>query len=371
MQKFRIALSDIALRAGVSKNTISLALRRDPQIPEETRRRIERLAQSMGYQKNPVVNHLMAQMRMSRAPAFQASLALLNANQDVAALTNHPTIPVYVSGCRRRAGELGYSLDDFWLHDPQLNGVRLNKILRTRGIKGVIVVGLMKENRLPERFSSTWDTFPTVVTGVRTREPALSFASTDHHMLALKAFQKAIELGYSRPALVLDHVIDGLTDGRFSAGVQIAQASLPVSRRTRPFYFVEEARKDQNLFHRWFETEKPDVLLTLYNVVQRWLKNRRDVGLIQLEWRAQSPDWAGMNQHNDVVGEAAVEMVISMIHNGEQGVPNFPRGTLVGSTWIDGKTARARFPAPGGSAKSGPSARRDTGQYSGRERVIR
>src|ERR1700683_1076213 len=119
MQEPHIAMSDIAFKAGVSKNTVSLALRNDPQIPETTRHRIQLLAQTMGYKKNPTVTHLMAQLRMSRAPAFQASLALLNANQDVAAFTRHPTIPVYVSGCRRRAEELGYSLDEFWLHDPE------------------------------------------------------------------------------------------------------------------------------------------------------------------------------------------------------------------------------------------------------------
>jgi LacI family transcriptional regulator len=298
----------------------------------------------MGYQKNPTVAHLMVQLRRSRSPAFQSSLALLNANLDPAAFTRHPTIPVYVKGCRRRAAELGYTLDEFWLHDPQLNGERLNKILRVRGSKGVIVVGLMKENRLPERFLPTWETFPTVVTGVRTQEPALSFACTDHHMLALKAFQKVVEMGYRRPALVLDHVIDDLTDGRFSAGAQIAQAALPSSRRIQPFYFVEQARERPALFYRWLAKEKPDALLTLYNVVRRWLKNRREVGLFQLEWRARSPDWAGMDQHNDIVGEAAVEMVISMIHNGEQGVPNFPRGILVGSTWVNGKTAGYKKP---------------------------
>ncbi len=335
-----MAMSDIAQRAGVSKNAVSLALRNDPQIPAKTRRRIERVARAMGYTKNPTVTHLMAQLRMSRAPAFQASLALLNANQDAAAFTRHPTIPIYVNGCRRRAEELGYSLDEFWLHDPELNGERLNKILRARNIRGAIVVGLMKENRLPQGFAATWDMVPTVVTGVRTREPALSFACTDHHMLAMRAFQKAIDLGYRRPALVLDHVIDELTDGRFSAGVQVAQSSLTASRRTRPFYFVEEAREKPELFHRWFEKEKPDALLTLYNVVRTWLKSRTDVGLIQLEWRTRSPDWAGMDQHNDVVGEAAIDMVISMIHHGEKGVPDFPRGTLVGSTWIDGKTVQ-------------------------------
>ncbi len=342
MNGSRVTLSDIARMAGVSKNAVSLALRHDPQIPERTRWRIELIARSVAYKKNATVAHLMAELRKSRVPSFQASLALLNANHDVAAFLRHPTIPIYISGCRKRAAEQGYSLDEFWLHDPSLNGERLNKIFRARNIRGAIVVGLMKENRLPVRFGSTWSTFPTVVTGVRTQGPALSFACTDHHILALKAFKKAIEFGYRKPALVLDHTIDDLTDGRFSAGVHVAQAALPISQRARSFLLVEEAREKPDLFHRWFNKEKPDVLLTLYNVVQNWLKDQRTVGMIQLEWRAQSPNWAGMDQHNDIVGEAAVDMVISMIHQGVHGAHEFPRGTLIGSSWVNGKTVKAR-----------------------------
>ncbi len=57
--------------------------------------------------------------------------------------------------------------------------------------------------------------------------------------------------------------------------------------------------------------EHPYVILTRYNNVRRWLGKARlrvprDIGLTQLGWRSSLPDWAGMNQPNDVVGEAAV-----------------------------------------------------------------
>ena len=150
-------------------------------------------------------------------------------------------------------------------------------------------------------------------------------------------------MGYQRPALVLDHVIDTLVEGRFSSGIFIAQQNLPRTGRTHPFYLVNEARSNPQLFHRWLKKEKPDCILTLYHIVKKWLddlnyKVPEDIGLIQLEWRQDHPNWAGMNQHNDIVGEAAVEMIISMIHSGSVGVPSFPRATLIGSSWIDGKT---------------------------------
>ena len=336
-------MSDIARAAGVSKNTVSLALRRDPQISAATRERIERLAEAMGYTKNPTVAHLMAQLRAGARTGYKATLALLNANEEREAFRTHPTIPTYVEGCRRRAEQTGYGLDELWLHDPGLDGVRLNKILRARNIRGVVVVGLMHPDRLPERFLPTWEAFPCVVTGVRTRNPALSFACTDHHILALRAVENALRLGYRRPALVLDGVIDRLVEHRFSSGFSVAQRQLPAARRLRPFHDVAEAGNDRQVFERWLRREKPDVILTLYHVVRRWLRQLgmeapRDIGLIQLEWRPDHADWAGMHQHNDIVGEAAVEMVIGMIHRDERGIPPFPRATLLGNTWVDGNT---------------------------------
>ena len=338
-------MTDIARRTGVSKNTVSLALRHDPQIPPATRARIRKIAQRLGYHKDPTVAHLMVRLRASRSPRHRSTLALINANLDPRAFTGHPTVPVYVEGCRRRAVELGYSLDEFWLHDPGLDGPRLNRILRTRNIRGTVIVGLMDENILPARFLATWKTFPCVVTGVRTQNPALSFACVDHHMLALKAMEKAFELGYRRPALVLDTRIDRLVDGRLTAGTLIAQQRLPVGQRTSPFYFVPEGRENPILFHEWLRREKPDCILTLYHVVRRWLEEAglrapRDIGLIQMERR--SSDWAGMNQHNDHIGSAAIDMVIGMIHHNQAGIPTFPQATLIGSTWVDGETCPQR-----------------------------
>jgi len=340
-------MNDIARRAGVSKNAVSLALRRSAEIPEKTRRRIEKIAHSLGYKKNPTVAHLMAELRKVRQPAFQSTLALLNASVDSAAFTRHPTIPTYVAGCRRRAAQLGYGLDEFWLHDPELNGKRLNKILRARSIRGVIVVGLMKENRLPTLFLPTWKEFHTVVTGVRTHEPTLSFACTDHHALALKAMEQARRLGYQRPALVLDHEIDRLVEGRFSAGARVGQQQFTKNNQVAPFLQVTEARKNPQLFQQWFHAEKPDLILTLYNVVRDWLEAMklripRDVGLIQLEWRRENPEWSGMDQHNDRVGEAAVEMLINMIHNHPPGPPDFPLAMLIGSSWVPGETTKSK-----------------------------
>jgi LacI family transcriptional regulator len=193
-----------------------------------------------------------------------------------------------------------------------------------------------------------WDEFPAVVTGVRTREPGLSFACSDHHALALEAFKKAVALGYRRPALVLDGVIDELTEGRFAAGFLTAQShSVAEGDRTSPFFEVTAARHDRTIFSEWLKANQPDVIFTLYHEVERWLDGLglrvpQDLGLIQYEWREDHREWAGMDQRNDLVGEAALDMLISMVHHNDHGVPANPRATMIGSTWVDGETVAHR-----------------------------
>jgi LacI family transcriptional regulator len=252
-----------------------------------------------------------------------------------------------LAGCRRRATELGYPLDTFWLFEPGMDADRWIHILETRGIRGIVLIGFMKQNRIPDSFLPVIERFPTVVTGVRTRDPALSFSCVDHHILIVRAFEQALAMGYRRPGLVLDATIDELVEHRFSAGYRCAQEAVPRHRRLRPFLEVEEARKDPSRFMDWFTAQKPDVIFTLYTVVRDWLSDLsiripEDIGLIQLEWREKEPGWAGMNQHNDISGEAAVDMLIGMIHRGEPSIKEFPRATLIGPTWVDGTTAYLR-----------------------------
>lgn len=339
-------MAQVALKAGVSKNTVSLALRGSSRIPPATRSLIEQAAAEIGYQRNAAVGCLMAELRRSGSARFEATLALLNANEDRDAFRTHPTVPVYVAGAAKRASELGYSLDEFWLHDPQISGKRLASILKARGIRGALVVGLLKTNQLPERMRPLWDELPAVVTGVRPRSPELSFAGADQYSLALKAYEHAWSLGYRRPALVLDPVIDSLIDGRFSAGYLIGQQKWRGDKDPiPPFTQISEARLDLTCFRKWLTDTKPDVLFTLYHEVERWLDTCKirvpgDIGLIQYEWRKQRAYWAGMDQRNDLVGEAAVDLLVSMIHHGQQGVPERAIATQVTSQWVMGKTVK-------------------------------
>lgn len=340
-------MRDVAAAAGVSKNAVSLALRNDPQIPLLTRRRIEAAAARVGYRRNPVVSELMSQLRRSGQPGYQSTLALLNASSNPDAFSSHPTIPVYVAGCRARAEALGYALDVFWLEDPTMPIGRLRDIFLSRGIRGAVLVGLMDQNAVPDALRPMLDEFPVVVTGVRTRSPALHFACVDHHIVALRAIQRAVELGYERPGLAIDPTIDRLVEGRFTSGFLLGQQELPARQRVPVHALATNTPCAQERFLSWVEKKRPDAILCLYNSVTRWLESAgirvpADVGFVQLEWRSASPEIAGMNQHNDECGAAAIDMLISLVQMNETSIPAFPKATLIGPTWVDGPSLPRR-----------------------------
>jgi DNA-binding LacI/PurR family transcriptional regulator len=339
----RVTMTDVSRRAGVSKNTVSLALRNDPQIPESTRQRVRQAAADLGYTANPVVSELMAELRRGSEAGYKHNFALINANHDRQAFLRHPTIPDYVAGCRQRAAQLGYGLDEFWLHDPNLGAGRLESILRARGIRGALVIGMMKENRLPPDFETLWRGFAAVVTGVRTHDPTLSFACVDHHALVVEALERIREVGIRRPALVIEGGIDRLVGGRFTAAFEYAVKTLPRANRLEPFLEVDSSRERPKVFREWLIERKPDAILTLHTVVEEWvnkagLRVPQDIGLVQLECRRGCEDWAGMEQHNDLTGEAAVDLLVSLTTAGKEPLSLSPRGILITPTWRDGRT---------------------------------
>ena len=125
---------------------------------------------------------------------------------------------------------------------------------------------------------------------------------------------------------------------------------MPHAQRVETFFDLEAARAEPKLFQAWLARERPDVVFTLYNVVRRWieaagLRVPDDIGLIQLERRRGNLDWAGMDQHNDLTGEAAVDMLVGMLHSNELGLPAHPRATLISGSWVDGATVRRQEPA--------------------------
>ena len=341
-----VTMQDIANAAHVGKATVSLALRNDPRLREETRKRIQRIAAEMGYRPNAVVANLMAQLRAGRIPKFQATLGLVNASQEKGKLQEVITFTEWAKGCRHRAKQIGYGFDEFWLYEPGLTPARLLKILESRNIRGLVVAAVLRHGRLPEEFSELWERLACVVVGVQTTRPRLHFACNDQYSTARQAVREVLSRGYTRPALVIDPDLDELLDYRFSAGFLSATNQLPKNRKIPSFNFSSVNQKN---FSSWFHKHSPDVILTMDERVRDWLLALKvlipdKVGLVHLDLHSNLPDWAGMNQNNDLVGAAALDMLVDQLHRNEFGSPVLTKCMMVASTWVDGPSVRTNYP---------------------------
>lgn len=213
-----VNMTVIAREAGVGKATVSLALRNDPRLRLETRAKIQEIAERLGYQRNAVVANLMAQLRASKNPKYQATLGLINAAPDRNTLRTNTTFRQWVSGLNKHCKELGYEIDEFWLQDPTVDVQRLKRILPARNIRGVIITGVLENREISPKFDSLWQNLACVVVGVRPERPAFHFACNDQFSTAMHAAEELHQLGYRRPGLVIEAMIEANIDYRFSSG---------------------------------------------------------------------------------------------------------------------------------------------------------
>src|SRR6266542_5913160 len=152
----RPTLRSLAAEASVSLTTMSFALRNSREVSAATRDRLQRLAQARGYRLNPLVTALYSQVRTRKARGDHAVVAYLNTWSPRRTWESCNTKTGQFRGATARAAELGFRVENFWLHDPGMTPTRLAQIFKARGVRGVLVGPLQNQND-PPRFP--WDDF--------------------------------------------------------------------------------------------------------------------------------------------------------------------------------------------------------------------
>ncbi len=340
MKQKRINLTDIAKKAGISKSAVSLALNGSKTISEKTRKKVEQIAKNLGYERNALVSSMMSSIKREGSSKYSETIALVNGNIDEFALVNHPTLPKYCKGIKDEATRLGYTINEFWLHDANLNGEQFARILHSRGIRGGIILGHSFGTVFPKSFEGVWQNFYFISAGIKTQQPQLEMVSADHYAITYQAVMKMLELGYKRPALVIEENIDNLVDGRFVAGFLRSQMRLPIKQHIPPFLKSDTFPNYDSELDKWLYKYKPDVVFCLLNTTRETLlskiqKQETQIKLIQLERRSILPNWTGMEQNNDTVGRIAMRRLADMLSRTSSIVgENSNLVTLVPPTWI-------------------------------------
>ncbi|MBC8041106.1 MAG: LacI family DNA-binding transcriptional regulator [Opitutaceae bacterium] len=342
----RTTTRDIAAEAGVHPATVSRALRNHPSIPEETRKRVQSIAEKLGYKPDPMLASLMAYRQATQPTHYNATLAWVTNHPDREGWKNQLVARDYFQGAERRATALGYKIETFWLREPGMTAARASTILATRAIQGLL---LAPQPDYQGRADLDWDRFSSVALGFSLITPALHIIANHQFSSMLLAVDHLRALGYRRVGLVLADFNDERTHHNWTGAFLGRQLTWPESERL-PCLRLPALEADA--FHAWRETHRPDAILTPnFDVVLGWLAQRGltvpdDIGLCAVPTYDSGHFYAGVQENSLLIGEAAVEFLIGMLHRNERGVPPVPHRLLIESTWLPGRTLRNPVAAP-------------------------
>ncbi len=340
-----IRLRDIAEKAEVSRMTVSLALRGDPQISKETREAIRDIARKLGYQPNPKVSRAMAELAKSRHVEADERLAFLTSDSTEDGWRQWQHHVECFEGARQRSLEYGYVLEPFWLRKPGMTSEKISRILWSRGIDGVMVAPLGSDCQLngQRTFDFDWNRFSVVELAETLDEPRFDCARHDHFDGMLLALFSLERLGYRRIGLAMERVLDVRTRHRWYSAYLLWK-SVRGYTQEMPVHFYEQF--DVNRLMAWQQECRFDAVVSIRNslcdeLVEAGVQIPEELGVAVLDRPAEDQNYlSGISQHTAAIGSAAADLLVGLVHRGEKGVPTFPNQKICAGIWVDGDTTQ-------------------------------
>lgn len=335
----RITIRDIAARAGVHFSSVSLALRNSPKLRPELRDKIQAIARDLGYVPDPVLNALNV-YRQSRRPArFQSTIAWINNWPVKDEMRSIRSFADYFRGASERARQLGYQIEDFWMHAPGMTPAAASSILRARGVRGLLIG--------PQPFAHTTldldvADFSALAFGYSLQPARLHIVTNHQFQSVVLAVHELQALGYRRIGLCLKEDWDEKVNNHYLGGLLFAQHRMPARRRVSPLLSPES---DRESFVAWFKLHRPDSIIAIDRATRSWVESLGlrvpdDIGLANLN-ATPSDQWlAGVHQNDRLIGATAMDVLAGMISRNERGVPATPIRTLVEGVWHPGASVR-------------------------------
>ncbi len=338
-------IRQLAALAGVSRTTVSLALRNHPRLPEATRVRVQQLAAKHGYRQDPIVSSLMTKLRTARVRRTSERIAFLTAWQPFPKWENtHVNDGHYLAGMRARAHQLGYEVDHLWSHEPGMTPKRLSRILHTRAIKGVVIAPLHHAQGVVEL---EWGHFASATTGFSIVKPDLHRTAHAHYngmLLALKELEKR---GHRRIGYATFADQDDRVNHTWLGAFLGHQHALPPERRVEPLL---APGLDPDVMREWIQRTRPDAVISNWPTVPEMIREAGfdvpgEISFASLDLFPERHPFAGIDQVPRAVGAAAADLVVKQIQNNEVGLPEHPVIMLLNGVWRDGPTVRKAPPA--------------------------
>lgn len=313
--------------------TVSRALRGERHVEGELRARILAVAQEMGYRPDPEIAKLMSHMRQSRRNVSPQTVALIWADKEPGTAALSPWSQQLKLGAAQRAEQLGYKLDELHLKEKGMTARRLSQILEARGIPGFLLSPLLSRSR--GHVSMQWERFASVAIGLGYARPELHRVHHHHYLGMMTAMRQLKKLGYKRIGFFGPSTVNERMFGAWSASF-LTHHPLPI-RQAMELLCLRKAPTAKEL-QTWLGRARPEVVLDAGHSFE-WLQGV-EIGYATLNWTAEHPERAGIDQQVDVLGAAAIDLLVAQLQHNERGIPEHPKIVMTAGEWRDGTTVR-------------------------------
>lgn len=336
-------IRSLAAQLGLSRATVSEALRGVPRVSPATRERVQAAAKAAGYKSNPLAAALMSQMRRSEGGSFRGVLALVE--------VEHDGRPMYATqfpdklrvAAKARARELGFAAEKLTVSSKGVSVKRLDGILKARGIHGIILLPCWGE---PDFSDLDWPNYAGIYTDYVIHQPPLNTVCPDHHRNMVEALERVRAAGFKRPGLVLSKHIDERLHHRWEGAFLVMQGH-HFARKAVPPLRASGVAVAEEEFRAWFRKYQPDVVLSHWTRVIPWMTAEgahvpETHGFVCLNLLMAEVPSAGIDLQPDLIGRRSAEAVIANLQQNEMGVPETSTVLGVAGRWLDGPTLTPR-----------------------------
>ncbi|MBC2595918.1 LacI family DNA-binding transcriptional regulator [Ruficoccus amylovorans] len=329
--KQRPTQMDVARIAKVHRSTVSLALKRHPNIASETCDRIKKIAEDIGYLPDPMLTALAAYRHKKHDASFQGTLAWL-VNTAPNFQWKKLIYRRFYEAAKDQARTHGYGIETFDLAEKGLSTNRLSQILRSRNIQGILVCP-QPDPHMEIDFS--WEHFSAITFGFSLKKPRLHTVAPYQYDAAIIVVRKLYAAGHERIGYLSihddrmnNHILSGFLSETF-----IAQKAI----KTPPLHPTECHPRG---IAKWYKRYRPTALIGPPDIEERIREAGLPVDELVLtcaflphsHW-----DLSGVYEDAEQIGRVAADNLVSMIQQGERGIPETFRITLVKGKWIENR----------------------------------
>jgi LacI family transcriptional regulator len=330
-------MKDVAKKAGVHQTTVSLALKNNPRIPEQTRLRIQKIAKEMGYVPDPELNSLVSYRRNGNIKRTPQTIALVYDLSDPAIFNESEYLPEMKAAALKRAEELGYKIEIFVKGKDFTSSSMLNRVLKTRGIRGIIFGAIFYPTT---QFELDWDEFSMIKINLTPHDLPIDSVSGNFLFSVRLAMRKIQEMGFQRPAMATENRDQYHTRDLYSTGFLFGQQRFKPENHI-PFFEFErkpypELRKE---IRNWLLETRPDVFLSTWNNLSEvaWdvsVNHGLNCRFIGIEVEKDTRPYGGTRHNHVQIANTAVESLVGKMQIHQKGIPRTPSMTLINSEWI-------------------------------------